>query len=165
MINPYIAHALSDQINQITGQTEECSQKKNHRSRTGQISTPPSHNVTGQSSTPPSHNVTGQSSTPPSPNVIEHMSTPPSHNVTGQSSTPPSHNVTRVVVKYRYLYLYLSTMLSVLDVLEYLIGENAKYLYLYLIQSTWSNQVLFKYSGTSHLYKSIVDYSGNYSQQ
>ena len=45
---------------------------------------------------------------------------------------------TRVVVKYRYLYL--STILSVLvevDVLEYLIGENAKYLYLYLIQSTW----------------------------
>ena len=39
----------------------------------------------------------------------------------------------RVVVKYRYLYL--STILSVLDVLEYLIGENAKYLY--LIQSTW----------------------------
>ena len=46
---------------------------------------------------------------------------------------------TRVVVKYRYLdlYLYLSTILSVLDVLEYLIGENSKYLYLYLIQSTW----------------------------
>ena len=43
----------------------------------------------------------------------------------------------RVVVKYRYLYLYLSTILSVLDVLEYLIGKNEKYLYLYLIQSTW----------------------------
>ena len=41
----------------------------------------------------------------------------------------------RVAVKYRYLYL--STILSVLDVLEYLIVENAKYLYLYLIQSTW----------------------------
>ena len=40
---------------------------------------------------------------------------------------------TRVVVKYRYLYLYLSTILPVLDVLEYLIGENAEY----LIQSTW----------------------------
>ena len=39
----------------------------------------------------------------------------------------------RVVVKYRYLYL--STILSVLDVLEYLIGKNEKYLY--LIQSTW----------------------------
>ena len=47
--------------------------------------------------------------------------------------------ICRVVVKYRYLYLhlYLSTILSVLDVREYLIGENAKYLYLYLIQSTW----------------------------
>ena len=49
---------------------------------------------------------------------------------------------TRVVAKYRYLYLYLyvylSTILSVLDdVLEYLIGKNEKYLYLYLIQSTW----------------------------
>ena len=33
---------------------------------------------------------------------------------------------TRVVVKYRYLYL--STILSVLDVLEYLIGKNEKYL-------------------------------------
>ena len=31
-------------------------------------------------------------------------------------------------------YKYLNTILSVLDVLEYLIGENAKYLY--LIQST-----------------------------
>ena len=43
------------------------------------------------------------------------------------------------MVKYRYLdlYLYLSTILSVLDVLEYLIGENSKYLYLYLIQGTW----------------------------
>ena len=40
----------------------------------------------------------------------------------------------RFVVKYRYLdlYLYLSTILSVLYVLEYLIGENSKYLYLYL---------------------------------
>ena len=35
------------------------------------------------------------------------------------------HEDTRVVVKY--WYLYLSTILSVL---EYLIGENAKYLYL-----------------------------------
>ena len=40
--------------------------------------------------------------------------------------------VIRVVVKYRYLVLYLSAMLSVLD--EYLIGEM--YL-LYSIQSTW----------------------------
>ena len=41
---------------------------------------------------------------------------------------------TRVVLKYRYVYLYLSTILSVLDVLSTgvnLIGENA------LIQSTW----------------------------
>ena len=42
---------------------------------------------------------------------------------------------TRVVVKYRYLYLYLSTIFSVRDVLDYLFGENSKYLY--LIQSTW----------------------------
>ena len=41
----------------------------------------------------------------------------------------------RVGVKYQYLYL--STHLSVLDVLEYLMCENAKYLYLYLNYSTW----------------------------
>ena len=34
-----------------------------------------------------------------------------------------------LVLKYNFINL--------LDVLEYLIGENAKYLYLYLIQSTW----------------------------
>ena len=33
--------------------------------------------------------------------------------------------------------LVLVLGVSVLDVLEYLIGENAKYLYLYLITSTW----------------------------
>ena len=34
------------------------------------------------------------------------------------------------------LVLVLVLGVSVLDVLEYLIGENAKYLYLYLITST-----------------------------
>ncbi len=40
------------------------------------------------------------------------------------------------------LVLVLVLGVSVLDVLEYLIGENAKYLYLYLITSTWSIWVL-----------------------
>lgn len=42
-------------------------------------------------------------------------------------------------LKYMYvlvLVLVLVLDVSVLDVLEYLIAENAKYLYLYLIQST-----------------------------
>ena len=38
--------------------------------------------------------------------------------------------------------LVLVLGVSVLDVLEYLIGENSKYLYLYLITSTWSIWVL-----------------------
>ena len=40
------------------------------------------------------------------------------------------------------LVLVLVLGVSVLDVLEYLIGENAKYFYLYLITSTWSIWVL-----------------------
>ena len=40
----------------------------------------------------------------------------------------------QVLAWYLVLYLYFSTILSVLDVLEYLIGGNSKYLY--LIQST-----------------------------
>ena len=40
----------------------------------------------------------------------------------------------RVGVKYSTWYLYLSTYLSVLDVLEYLVYENAKVLVLVLDQ-------------------------------
>ena len=69
----------------------------------------------------------------------------------------------RVVVKYRYLY----TILSVLDVLEYLIGENAKVLVLvpkYLVKSS-TFQVQWNLSFVFIVDYSITDYSGNSLQQ
>ena len=64
--------------------------------------------------------------------------------------------VTRVGVKYSTCtwYLYLSTYLSVLDVLEYLVYGNVKVLVLVLVLDqkelgTW--QVIFKY----YLLKSV----------
>ena len=49
-------------------------------------------------------------------------------------SMPPNPLVNGVGVKYSTCtwYLYLSTYLSVLDVLEYLVYGMSKYLYLYL---------------------------------
>ena len=46
--------------------------------------------------------------------------------------------ISRIYISQPMFTLVLVLGVSVLDVLEYLIGENAKYLYLYLITSTWS---------------------------
>ena len=44
--------------------------------------------------------------------------------------------ISRIYISQPMFTLVLVLGVSVLDVLEYLIGENAKYLYLYLITST-----------------------------
>ena len=70
----------------------------------------------------------------------------------------PAYVQIRVGVKYStctwYLYLHVSTYLSVLDVLEYLVYENVKVLVLVLVldqKVLGTYQVIFKY----YLLKSV----------
>ena len=78
------------------------------------------------------------------------------YNIFLRESSRKLYSKTRVGVKYSTCtwYLYLSTYLSVLDVLEYLVCGNVKVLVLVLVldqKVLWYLQVIFKY----YLLKSV----------